>query len=64
MNLSRAVLTVGARDDLDDGGMAHVAETVRAIRDAAARGLHEAKVSELSAQARERYADVLDRLGR
>ena len=35
--------------------------TVRAIRDAAARGLHEAKVS---AQARERYADVLDRLGR
>ena len=38
--------------------------TVRAIRDAAARGLHEAKVSELSAQARERYADVLDRLGR
>ena len=30
---------------------------MRAIRDAAARGLHEAKVSELSAQARERSPD-------
>jgi len=45
-------------------GVSKQEATVRAIRDAAARGLHEAKVSELSAQARERYADVLDRLGR
>ena len=45
-------------------GISKQEATVRAIRDAAARGLHEAKVSELSAQARERYADVLDRLGR
>ncbi len=45
-------------------GISKQEATVRAIRDAAARCLHEAKVSELSAQARERYADVLDRLGR
>ena len=45
-------------------GISKQEATVRAIRDAAARGSHEAKVSELSAQARERYADVLDRLGR
>mgnify|MGYP001469104266 FL=1 len=45
-------------------GISKQEATVRAIRYAAARGLHEAKVSELSAQARERYADVLDRLGR
>lgn len=36
---------------------------VRAIRDAGARSLHEARVHELSADARERYADVLRRLG-
>ena len=33
MGLSHAVLTMVARDDLDDGGFAHVAECVRAIRD-------------------------------
>ena len=38
--------------------------TLRAIREVAARRGHEAKVAELSARARERYADVLDRLGR
>lgn len=38
--------------------------TVRAIRDVAARRLHEDHVRELSAQGRSRYADVLDRLGR
>ena len=32
MGLSHAVLTMVARDDLDDGGFAHVAECVRAIR--------------------------------
>lgn len=33
MGLSHAVLTMVARDDLDDGGFAHVAECVRAIRE-------------------------------
>lgn len=37
--------------------------TLRAIREAAARHVQEAKVAELSARARARYADVLDRLG-
>ena len=32
MGLSHAVLTMVARDDLDDGGFAHVADCVRAIR--------------------------------
>ena len=45
-------------------GISKQEATVRAIRDAAARRIHEDRVSELSAQARERYADVLDRLGR
>ncbi len=38
--------------------------TVRAIRDAAARRVHEDRVRDLSAAARTRYADVLERLGR
>jgi lipoyl synthase len=33
MGLAHAVLTMVARDDLDDGGMAHVAACVRAIRE-------------------------------
>ncbi|NDG10896.1 MAG: lipoyl synthase [Actinobacteria bacterium] len=33
MGLSHAVLTMVARDDLEDGGFAHVAECVKAIRD-------------------------------
>jgi lipoyl synthase len=33
MGLRHAVLTMVARDDLDDGGMAHVAACVRAIRE-------------------------------
>ena len=33
MNLSHAVLTMVARDDLDDGGMTHVAACVGAIRE-------------------------------
>lgn len=37
--------------------------TVRAIREAASRRVHEEKVQRLSAAARARYADVLDRLG-
>ncbi|MGA8047397.1 MAG: CopG family transcriptional regulator [Dermatophilaceae bacterium] len=45
-------------------GISKQEATVRAIRDAAARRGHEDKVRELSAQARTRYADVLERLGR
>lgn len=37
--------------------------TVRAIREVAARRLHEDKVRTLSGAARARYADLLDRLG-
>jgi len=45
-------------------GISKQEATVRAIRDAAARRVHEHRVSELSAAARARYADVLERLGR
>lgn len=45
-------------------GVSRHEATLRAIRDAAARRGHEAKVAELSARARDRYADVLERLGR
>jgi uncharacterized protein (DUF1778 family) len=38
--------------------------TVRAIMETAARRVRSARVKELSAAARERYTDVLDRLGR
>ena len=37
---------------------------VRAIEEAAARRVHQATVRDLSVAARERYADLLDRLGR
>lgn len=45
-------------------GVSRHEATLRAIRDAAARQGHEARVADLSARARERYADVLERLGR
>ncbi len=45
-------------------GVSKQEATVRAIREAAARTVHEEQVRELSAAARSRYADVLDRLGR
>lgn len=45
-------------------GVSKQEATVRAIRDAAARRLHRDEVSELSRQARSRYAELLDRLGR
>lgn len=45
-------------------GVSRHEATLRAIREAAARHGHEATVAEVSAKARERYADVLDRLGR
>lgn len=44
-------------------GVSKQEATVRAIRDAAARHVREDKVRRLSAVARDRYADLLDRLG-
>ena len=48
----------------DAQGISKQEATVRAIRDAAARRVHEDRVRDLSAAARARYADVLERLGR
>ena len=45
-------------------GVSRQEATVRAIREAAARRGHEAAVRDLSEKARQRYADLLDRLGR
>lgn len=47
MDLDFAVITMVARDDLDDGGAAHVAETVRAIRAARPTTQVEALISDL-----------------
>ena len=44
-------------------GVSKQEATVRAIREAAARRVREDKVRQLSAGARARYADLLDRLG-
>ena len=48
----------------DTQGISKQEATVRAIRDATARRVHEDVVRELSTKARARYADVLERLGR
>lgn len=45
-----------------DGVSKHEA-VMRAIVDAATRRVHDERVDELSARARSRYADLLDRLG-
>ena len=45
-------------------GISKQEATVRAIRDAAARRVHQDRVRDLSEAARARYADVLERLGR
>ena len=45
-------------------GVSRHEATLRAIREAASRHAHQAEVADLSARARERYADVLDGLGR
>lgn len=45
-------------------GISRQKATVRAIRETAARRGHETAVKELSVTARERYADLLDRLGK
>ena len=44
-------------------GVSKQEATVRAIREAAARRVREDKVRRRSAAARDRYADLLDRLG-
>ena len=44
-------------------GVSKQEATVRAIHEAASRRLRRDKVAVLSAAARERYADLLDRLG-
>jgi len=44
-------------------GVSKQEATVRAIREAAARHVREDKVHRLSATARSRYGDLLDRLG-
>ncbi|HRV68208.1 MAG TPA: CopG family transcriptional regulator [Marmoricola sp.] len=44
-------------------GVSKQEATVRAIREAAARHVHEGKVRQHSEAARNRYGDLLDRLG-
>ena len=44
-------------------GISRQEATVRAIREAAARRGHDSAVHDASAKARDRYADVLRRLG-
>lgn len=44
-------------------GVSKQEATVRAIREAASRRLRRDKVAALSVAARDRYADLLDRLG-
>lgn len=48
----------------EQDGISRQEATVRAIREVAARRGHENAVRASSARARERYADLLDRLGR
>ncbi|MEZ5085275.1 MAG: CopG family transcriptional regulator [Tessaracoccus sp.] len=45
-------------------GVSKQEATVRAIHEAVSRRQHQGRVRDLSAAARERYADVLDRLSR
>lgn len=48
----------------EEDGISRQEATVRAIREAAARRGHQRAVRDLSAAARARYADLLDRLGK
>lgn len=45
-------------------GISRQEATIRAIHEVAARRGHEERVSDASARARTRYAEVLERLGR
>lgn len=47
----------------DADGVSKQEATVRSINEAASRGLREDRIRALSARARERCADLLDRLG-
>lgn len=47
----------------DAQGVSKQEATVRAIREAADRRLHEGRVRDLSAHGRQRYAELLKRLG-
>jgi len=51
-------------DLAEQEGISRQEATVRAIREAAARRGHQQAVQALSVRGRERYADLLDRLGR
>ena len=51
MGLDHAVLTMVARDDLDDGGLGHVARCVRAIREAAPSTTVETLISDAGGDA-------------
>lgn len=44
-------------------GISRQEATIRAIHEVAARRGHQARVSEASASARQRYAELLERLG-
>ncbi|MDN5726264.1 MAG: CopG family transcriptional regulator [Propionibacteriales bacterium] len=48
----------------EEDGVSRQEATIRAIHETAARRGHQRTVADLSAAARQRYADVLDRLGR
>lgn len=48
----------------EEDGISRQEATVRAIHEVAARRGHERRVRDLSATARNRYADLLDRLGK
>ncbi|MGO1590493.1 MAG: CopG family transcriptional regulator [Ancrocorticia sp.] len=45
-------------------GVSKQEATTRAIHESASRHIHEAQISDLSAAARARYMDLLDRLGK
>ena len=51
MSLRHAVLTMVARDDLPDGGAAHVAQCIRAIRDRSSAARVEVLISDLKGSA-------------
>ncbi len=51
MDLQHAVITMVARDDLNDGGATHVAETIRAVRDRSPSARIEVLVSDFKGDA-------------
>lgn len=59
-NEDERLLTLLAQED----GISRQEATIRAIHEVAARRGHERRVKEASARVRNRYADVLERLGR